>query len=446
MLFQLPSFIIFFIVVLIIIRFSSARWTKLILLSASIFFYASWNINYTYILLFYITLGIVACRTLIRFPKSLSLWIIICLLPLLFYKYTNFLLHTIGVYPLLQIGLPLGVSFITFTLISMIVDFSRSSKKPFSAIDTSLYISIFPHLIAGPILRSKELIPQLSSIKITWSNIKYNLPLFAIGMIKKVLVADQLGSYIDPIFSSPIHYGLYDLITAAVGFSIQIYCDFSAYSDMAIATAGMLGICFPENFRSPYLAYSLTETWRKWHMTLSFWLRDYVFMSLFRHFRNSLPLLPIFLTMVVSGLWHGANWTFVIWGGLQGIIMMIESYTGYNRLVANKWLYKKLAIFINFVIWTLLLILFRSPSIDSSLVYYIALFKPNLMEVSQYNFEAIGLIIATLVFHKYDNINDIRNTINRIPSMISMPVIAAIIIGSTIVAAQSPANFYYFDF
>lgn len=346
----------------------------------------------------------------------------------------------------LNLGLPLGLSFITFTLISMMVDFSRSSKKKFTVLDISLYISFFPHLIAGPILRSRELIPQLSKIKVSWQNIVYNLPLFSIGMIKKVLIADQIGAYVHPIFLNPESHDSFSLLLAAIGFSIQIYCDFSAYSDMAIATAGALGIQFPENFRSPYLAHSLTETWKRWHMTLSFWLRDYVFIPLVRYFRNILPYMPIFITMLVSGLWHGANWTFVLWGGLQGAIMILEKYSGYERFViANKYV-KPLAIILNFTVWTLLLVLFRNPSVDMAMSYYQALFSFHIEPITAKEFFILILIVLTLALHVFDSADYIRTRLMKVPLFLSVPIMAMIILGCSMVAAQKPESFYYFDF
>ncbi|ASA56526.1 MBOAT family O-acyltransferase [Vibrio gazogenes] len=447
MLFQLPVFLLFFSSVLLTVRLvRDNRWQKIILLMCSIFFYAYWNVHYIYILIFYIILGVLSCQLLIQRKKSLALLVIISLIPLMFFKYTDFVLESIGLDMRLGLGLPLGLSFITFTLISMMVDFSRSSKKKFTVLDISLYISFFPHLIAGPILRSRELIPQLSKIKVSWQNIVYNLPLFSVGMIKKVLIADQIGAYVHPIFLNPESNDSVSLLIAAIGFSVQIYCDFSAYSDMAIATAGALGIRFPENFHSPYLSHSLTETWKRWHMTLSFWLRDYIFIPLVRHFRNTLPYMPIFITMLISGLWHGANWNFVLWGGIQGVIMILEKYSGYERFVeANKYV-KLLGIIWNFSVWTLLLILFRNPSLDMAMSYYQSLFSFHMDPITSKELGILILIVLTLALHALDSADYVRTKLVKIPFYISVPIMITIILGCSMVAAQRPESFYYFDF
>jgi len=446
MLFQLPSFLLFFIINIAIIKMVDRRWIKAILLVTSVIFYASWNVSYIYIIMFYILFGIMACRIARRYRNALPALVILALSPLVFFKYTNFILQSLGIAHPISLGLPLGISFITFTLISMIVDYSRTPKTCYGALDIGLYICIFPHLIAGPILRSQELVPQLDNIKVCWRNLSENLPLFAIGMIKKVLIADQIGTVTDAVFADPLHHSFYDLLTAAIGFSVQIYCDFSAYSDMAIALAGMLGIKFPENFRSPYLSFSLTELWKRWHMTLSFWLRDYVFIPLVRHFRHSLPYLPLLLTMLLSGLWHGSKWSFVLWGGIQGIIMIAEGYTGYHRYVANNAYLKPFCIICNFVIWTLLLVLFRSSSIDSATCYYQSLLSFHNEPLNQNDLLVMALSAATLAFHKFDQAYLIRAALKKAPPALLIPMTIIIIISCSLVAAQRPESFYYFDF
>ncbi|MFM2481882.1 MBOAT family O-acyltransferase [Celerinatantimonas sp. YJH-8] len=446
MLFQLPSFLIFLMVVLCLTRVLQGPWIKIVLIGSSFIFYSFWNIHFIWILAFYIVIALVYVSTFSKINKLKFLFVLIVLIPLLFFKYTNFILQSVGVQHLLHIGLPLGISFITFTLISFIVDYSRSPHKRINLLDVSLYISFFPHLIAGPILRSHELIPQLSHIHVGWKNIRYNLPLFAIGMIKKVLIADQIASYIEPIFLQPQQYHFLELMTAAVGFTIQIYCDFSAYSDMAIAVAGMFGIRFPENFRSPYLAFSMTETWKRWHMTLSFWLRDYVFIPLVRYCRNSFPHLPILLTMLVSGLWHGASWNFVLWGALQGIIMMAESYLGYGKFISRHPQFKWMAIVINFIIWTFLLILFRCQSIAIAGDFYQGLLSVDPHYLGTVNMGVMGLSALVLLLHRFDQVNVIRNCAAKLPQPLLIPVLCIIILGCSLVAAQRPESFYYFDF
>lgn len=445
MYFQLPSFLLFLLVALFIIKVSKPSFRIFALILLSIVFYSYWDVGYFFILIFYIVLGVVACHLLARNRRYLPFLIIFSLLPLIFYKYTDFFLRTIGISGM-GIALPLGISFITFSLISMMVDFSRSSVKKINHSDIGLYISFFPHLIAGPILRTREVVPQFKSIHVSWGNFVYNLPLFAVGMVKKVLIADPIGGYIAPVFSDPLSHGFWDLFISSLGFSIQIYCDFSAYSDMAIAIAGMFGVCFPENFRSPYLSFSLSEMWKRWHMTLSFWLRDYLFVPLVRYFGKGLVYLPILITMLVSGLWHGANWNFIIWGGLQGIIMVIDNYIGFGKFV-KKYAYTKVFfIVINFFVWSFLAILFRSASASSAWDYYQSMLSFNIEAFSPDNMFVLFLVLITLSVHYFDNVNFIREQAAKVPALLSVPVLISVIVGCSLVAAQHPESFYYFDF
>ncbi len=445
MLFQTLYFILFLCVVLTVSSFLTAYMNVYFLILISIFFYASFGLINLPIFLIFILLG-VSTYYIVSLKKYLVFLVLMSLFPLLYFKSKIFYLNILHFETSNTAILPLGISFITFTLISMIVDLSKQKSKKYHPLDISLYICFFPHLIAGPILRSGEMIPQLKTISVRWQNIKYNLPLFATGMVKKVLIADQIHSYTQPIFAAPQAYNSNDLIVAAVGFSIQIYCDFSAYSDMAIATAGMFNIYFPENFHSPYLSFSLTEIWKRWHMTLGFWLRDYVFIPLVRRCHGTLRYLPIFLTMLISGLWHGASWNFILWGGLQGGIMIFESATGYNRFMAKGRYVKKIGILLNFLLWTLLLILFRSPTIHSAMDYYVAMGVIRAQQLTPQNLFIIILMSVVIAFHCYDNIDFIRKKAEKIPAILSVPILISIMLGCSIVAAQRPESFYYFDF
>jgi alginate O-acetyltransferase complex protein AlgI len=328
----------------------------------------------------------------------------------------------------------------------MMVDLSRSQRSENSVLDTSVYISFFPHLIAGPILRTSQLIPQLDKFKVTRQNIIYNIPLFATGILKKVFIADPIARYVDPIFLNSGSYNSSELLVAAVGFSIQIYCDFSAYSDMAIAVAGMIGINFPENFSSPYLSKSMREIWRRWHMTLSFWIRDYLFKPMYKKMRKHLPYVPFVLTMALSGLWHGANWTFVVWGAVQGIIIALETYFDYDRILERKWYLKIAGVFLNFSIWTFLLVIFRSSSLKDSFSFYSYFMNFNFGNISDEGIAAVYLIFVALSFHYFDQVDRIRSAFLRIPAFITFFSCLGVIVGGAFVASSHPQNFYYFDF
>ena len=231
--------------------------------------------------------------------------------------------------PILAIALPVGISFFTFQAISYVVDVYHRVIRPATFIDFAIYEAFFPHLVAGPIVRAREFLPQLASPR-NPRTIPAGPAVFLIagGLFKKIVLADLLATRIvDPVFGSPDAHSALEVWAAIYGYAVQIYCDFSAYTDMAIGLALLLGFRFPQNFDRPYAARSLQDFWRRWHMTLSRWLRDYLYVPLggsrgssAKTYRN------LMLTMLIGGLWHGANWTFVIWGGIHGTGLVVERW------------------------------------------------------------------------------------------------------------------------
>jgi D-alanyl-lipoteichoic acid acyltransferase DltB (MBOAT superfamily) len=236
--------------------------------------------------------------------------------------------------PILQIALPIGISFFTFHAISYVIDIGRRDIRPMPLPDFALYLSFFPHLVAGPIVRASEFAPQIQG-RADPRNIEAAeaFRLIAAGLFKKVVVSSYLATTIvDPVFGAPEAHGRWELLVGVYAYAIQIYADFSGYTDIAIGCALLLGIRFPQNFNGPYRALSLQDFWRRWHMTLSRWLRDYLYIPLGgsrdgprRTHRN------LFITMVLGGLWHGAAWTFVVWGAIHGGYLIGE------RIVRERW-------------------------------------------------------------------------------------------------------------
>ena len=223
--------------------------------------------------------------------------------------------------PLLQVALPIGISFFTFQAMSYVIDVWRGDTQPARLIDFAVYESFFPHLVAGPIVRAREFIPQLTAPR-DRSAVPATRAIFLIcgGLTKKVLLADLLARrLVDPVFDTPGQHSAVEVLVAVYGYAAQIYCDFSAYSDIAIGVALLLGFRFPDNFDRPYAALSLQDFWRRWHLTLSRWLRDYVYIPLGGARRGPRRVqINLMITMVLGGLWHGASWTFVLWGALHG--------------------------------------------------------------------------------------------------------------------------------
>jgi D-alanyl-lipoteichoic acid acyltransferase DltB (MBOAT superfamily) len=224
--------------------------------------------------------------------------------------------------PLLQVGLPIAISFFTFMAISYVVDVYRRQLEPAKPLDVAVYISFFPHLLAGPIVRGGELLPQIRRRRDP-NSIDYSRAFWLIlaGLFKKVVISSYVSSAIvTPVFTSPTQHSAPEAIFAAWGYAVQIYCDFSGYTDIAIGLAMLLGFRFPQNFDAPYTARNLQDFWRRWHMTLSRWLRDYLYIPLGGSANGQAQTIRnIMITMVLGGLWHGAAWTFVVWGTLQGV-------------------------------------------------------------------------------------------------------------------------------
>ncbi|MBV9282714.1 MAG: MBOAT family protein, partial [Chloroflexi bacterium] len=273
--------------------------------------------------------------------------------------------------PLLQVALPIAISFFTFMAMSYVIDVRRGKIAPVKLVDFALYLCFFPHLIAGPIVRVGELVPQFATPRDPRRiEAVRAFSLIAGGLIKKVVFADLLATQlVDPVFGSPSLHSRADVVTAVYGYAVQIYCDFSAYSDMAIGLALLLGFQFPQNFDRPYTALTLQDFWRRWHMSLSRWLRDYLYIGLggnrkgrVKTYRN------LMLTMLLGGLWHGAAWNFVLWGGLHGGGLAAERWwderPGSGRPPgAVRWPW--LRWFVTFQLVCLAWVFFRASSLDT---------------------------------------------------------------------------------
>src|SRR5215203_375211 len=269
--------------------------------------------------------------------------------------------------PLVQIVLPIGISFFTFQAISYVVDVYRGETRAASLVDVAILQAFFPHLVAGPIVRANELLPQLRTPRDP-RTVLAGPAIFLIvgGLVKKTVIADELARrVVDPVYSDPAAHSASELTLAFYGFAAQIYCDFSGYTDMAIGLALLLGYQLPQNFNRPYLALSLQDFWRRWHMTLSRWLRDYLYIPLGGSHKGRLKTYRnVMLTMLLGGLWHGASWTFVIWGGIHGSGLSAERWTrerfgGFHLPAWLAWL-------ITFHVVCLACIFFRSPDLGTA--------------------------------------------------------------------------------
>ena len=344
MIFTSFEFVAFFAAVLflrsLLKSFNAEKW---LLLIASWLFYMSWNPPFVLLLIFTSGLDYYVGRWLERSERQRTrkLLLIASLIAnlgvLAFFKYANFFLDTwhgllasagITFHPVvLNVILPAGISFFTFQSMSYTIDVYRRQIPACQSLrDFMLFVAFFPQLVAGPIVRAADLLPQLfTRRRASWTDVESGLALFALGAIKKLVISDQIGGHVELAFSRPGAYDAPSLLLAAIGFGLQIYCDFSGYSDMAIGCARMMGYDFCLNFRMPYSAVSVTEFWRRWHISLSTWLRDYLYIALGgNRCGPGRTHINLMLTMLLGGLWHGASWNFVIWGGLHGLGLIVH--------------------------------------------------------------------------------------------------------------------------
>jgi len=414
LLFNSQVFLVFFLPVVVAsywllayYRHSGHPGFRLLLLLASWVFYAYWDIRLLPLLLASIAVNYMLISILVKSPGSkkhfLPIGITLNLSVLGFFKYFNFFVDNLPASfgfdgDRFNIVLPLAISFFTFQQISALVDATREKFHCQSLLDYALFVSFFPQLIAGPIVRHDQLVPQLQNMpdrREIETKIARGLLLLTLGLVKKVFIADNLAQIATPLFDASLKAGLHivDAWIATFAFGFQIYFDFSGYSDMALGLALMFGIVLPVNFKTPYKSQSLTDFWRTWHITLSSFLRDYLYIPLggSRHgpARRSIAVAT---TMLLGGLWHGAGWNFIIWGGLHGAGIVINHTwrrLGFNLRPLTGWVLTFTFVMISFLI-------FRAESATSIynlLMSVIGLGQPE----TPWGFSLDGLQIAVLV-------------------------------------------------
>ena len=398
MLFNSYSFILFFPIVLIVYFLIPAKVKYIWLLIASYFFYMCWNVKY--ILLILISTLITWGSSLLMENRQIKIKkriVAICIISnmgiLAFFKYFDFILDNINVVMKstglqlinnpFDIVLPVGISFYTFQAVSYTIDVYReevAAEKNFAKY--ALFVSFFPQLVAGPIERSKTLMHQISEIKNMrlwdYERITSGAKLMLWGYFLKMVIADRLAIYVDAVWSNYKTFGSTALVIAAIFFSIQIYCDFNSYSTIAVGAARIMGINLMQNFDTPYFSTSIKDFWRRWHISLSTWLKDYVYIPLGGNRcskgKKYFNLMVIFL---VSGLWHGANWSYVIWGGLHGAFQIIgeiknallDKFFIKHKVYRCTFSYKLGQMCVTFLLVTIAWIFFRSETPNDAIMY-----------------------------------------------------------------------------
>ena len=403
MLFNSPSFLFLFLPISFfayqLLRMSGKRSLLVTwLLACSLFFYAYWNPPYAILLIATIVANFYIGKQIANHRKRegnsntanyiLGIGIVLNCIPLAYYKYAHFLLDILDLnhrwkFESSSLVLPLAISFYTFQQIAYLVDTYRTTKADAKLLEYSLFVSFFPQLIAGPIVRIKDILPQLRTIHINRadiSNLSRGLALISIGLSKKAILADSLSIIVDAGYNTiPNQSGL-DAWICAIAFAFQIYYDFSGYTDIARGVALLFNIELPRNFDSPYTATSIDQFWKRWHMTLSHWLLNYVYLPLggnrIKPIRTYTNILVVFM---LSGLWHGAGWTFVAWGTIHGIAVIANKCWNKTNIILPKPISWSATFLFLCVTW----VFFRSPDIQSALSFIQSMFTTELCEFSQ---------------------------------------------------------------
>lgn len=392
MLFNSPEFVLFFAVTF------SAFWSlgfvvpsrylrsaqHLFLLAASYYFYMSWDAKFIFLILLITVVDFLAGLALETAKRPLLRKLIVVtsvasnLSLLVYYKYTGFfienfkdVLSSAGIQPpsYLNIVLPIGISFYTFESLSYVIDIYR---RDFPAVRDirrySLFITFFPHLVAGPILRASEFFNQLHRpVVFRDVPVRQAVNLILLGLIKKVLISEWVAPVSDAVFASPGEHSSFGVWIGIIAYTVQIYCDFSGYSDIAIGVARLFGYELPFNFNMPYVARSITEFWRRWHISLSSWLRDYLYITLggnrgsrLKTYRN------LFIVMFVGGLWHGASWQFVVWGCIHGVALAVERFCKEHWKALGGKIPPLLAWFATMLVVMIAWVFFRAQTFDTA--------------------------------------------------------------------------------
>ena len=442
MIFSSIEFIIFFIIFTLSLKLLKKFQQNLIIL-LSLFFYAFWNISFVLLILYFCG----ATYVFIKKNYYLKTSIFIIILPLIYFKYSTFLFNTLHLDYLKSFAyggeIPLAISFITFTSVALLVDIkNREFNEELTFTNFSEFIVYFPQLIAGPILRAKELVPQLKNkIYFKKNNIRFGIFLFLIGFIKKVFFADNISSFIDPFFQNPDLFTSQDLLKGYLLFPLQIYFDFSGYIDMALGASIFLGIKLPINFNKPYLTGSLTNFWRNWHITLSSWFRDYLYIPMGGSKKgNNRLFFNLIITMSLAGLWHGASVNFIIWGFLNGLILYFE------KIFIKNHKDTILKIIINcFLIFNLWLI-FRIDNIFNLVNYFNILYHDFFNLFTLENLYILIFSILCVLSQKIDNYETIKRFSSDISLLKLIPFFIIVIITGLAISAGHSDKFIYFDF
>lgn len=465
------TFLVFFVIVLIsYLSISSWKARKLVLLLSSYIFYMAWNPPFV-ILIWVSTIADWLLARQIAIAKSLGakrtfliMSVIVNLGILGFFKYGGFLLENF-IYVLGIIGiefvpskwniiLPIGISFYTFQTMSYTIDVYRERIQPkYSLLDFSLFVTFFPQLVAGPIVRARYFLPQLDSMrKISSSQIGWGLSLLVIGLFSKIVLADSImAPVVNTVYSRPEMSGSVEAWMAVLAFSGQIFFDFSGYSTCAIGTAMCFGFSLPDNFRSPYAALGFSDFWRRWHISLSSWIRDYLYIPVGGSkkgvFRTMIALLTV---MVLGGLWHGASWLFVLWGGLHGIFLVIEHVA---RKIWNEYFSLNIdnirlpLIMLTFAVVSLTWIPFRSQDLATAqqIISVLFIYKPTGLWPGPTAELSLLVVFGLFLWHLFIKESSLEYVASKLPWW-GKAIVLEVLVVTIIFSSGNDSAFIYFQF
>lgn len=471
MFFNSLTFVGFFLIVLSLLSVErlatkSVKLRNATLLLASYFFYAYFNIGFTLILLFITLLNYFVGKRLVvsKSKKVLAICLILSLLPLIFFKYSLFLCKAfvglleieIGIELLNGLLLPVGISFFTFQALSYSIDIYRGKiEKAASPLDFSLFVAFFPTILSGPIEKARNLLPQIAKYSFpTSQDIAQGACIYIWGLFKKMVVADRLANYVDWAYDSAQYSSGGTLFVAAVFYSIQIYCDFSGYSDMALGVAKSLGFNVTKNFRQPYFSTTFKDFWRKWHIALTSWFTEYVYFSLggnrVKHkLRWVFNISTIFL---LSGLWHGAAWSFLIWGALHAFYYLTEHFLGLQKPEIRRGKIMNLITGVAVFLFVTLAWVFFRLDFSSSVYVILKILNEGISEFSMgaSSFTFISTVAIMLVFIFYELMVKwgwITYDVERFENKIKLNLVSVIpMLVLICMYGVSSDNFVYFQF
>ena len=476
MLFTSLQFPIFFLIVTAIYFLLPHKHRWVLLLAASYYFYMCWKIEYIFLIVastlidYYCGLQMEIRSEKSKRKKFLYLSLFVNLGILFAFKYFNFFndslrelfnsLNRMYEVPFFDVLLPVGISFYTFQTLSYSIDVYRGEKKAEKHLGYfALYVTYFPQLVAGPIERSTRLLPQLfKEQSFISSRVFQGLRIMLMGFFKKLVIADYLAVYVDRVFSYPEHFTGFPVYLASVFFVFQVYCDFSGYSDIAIGAAKIMGIDLMENFRRPFFAKSIRELWRRWHISLITWFKDYVYVPMgSRSSSTSRWLFNLIIVFVISGLWHGANWTFIAWGFLHGLFVCIDILSKKIRIQFYKVTFLDrlpafldlLKIIITFNVFAISAIYFRADSISDAHILLNNLFNTTtrIPIIPTFSINIAFISITTLMTIEY--LHEFKAKWLKgfqMPSLLKYGFYSILIILILIYTGYNPEQFIYFQF